>query len=635
MKKLELLKNKLNELSDAKENPLCYIPSILNNPNIQCKAVAYPFVSFILDSISKIEKIALSQKVIEKNWQCNAVIYNLFVRFGAAFCDFANYNQSSESTLGFRHNGTFCKAIALLPYLHNMGVNTIYLLPVTSIGKYNKKGDAGSPFAIKNHYKLDENLSEPALGLGPERELAAFVEAAHAIGMKVVLEFVFRTSSIDSDLALIHPEWFYWIKEESIVNEDVSHLKYSPPFFNDETLALIRSKIENQDFTELPTPDFTYINLFTDTPEKVFSEKGKIIGITKDGVRCTIPGAFADWPPDDNQPLWSDVTYLKLYEHPDFNYIAYNTVRMYDTRLAEEEFILKDLWEYLENIIPFYINKFDIDGVLIDMGHALPKQLLTNIIQKAKSLKNDFIFLEENFVATKESVDIGFNAVVGYLPFDLHIPWKVRNLINMYSSQTQYLPMFATAETHNTPRAASRFGKSEFNKLAFAFCCMIPAIPFIHNGFELGESIPVNTGLDFSSEVIQKFPADTLALFSHKRLNWLNANYCNDIRDLLKVRTLHAKFITNSLNKIQLFELDIDNVISFYYRFLEKNQVLFFLGNFSETDVQLSKELPFKYISYNVLYSNCSLLALKETLSLSLKAFEFCIIEFQILSSSL
>ena len=53
-----------------------------------------------------------------------------------------------------------------------------------------------------------------ALGLGAEAEFAGFVEAAHHLGLRVVLEFVFRTAAKDAVWASEHPEWFYWIRAD-------------------------------------------------------------------------------------------------------------------------------------------------------------------------------------------------------------------------------------------------------------------------------------------------------------------------------------------------------------------------------------------------------------------------------------
>ncbi len=141
-------------------------------------------------------------------------MYNLFIRLAAAF------DHNSDGTIstaplenGFRETGTLLKAIALLPYIKNLGANTIYLLPLTEIGSKVKKGSLGSPYAIKNPRKLDPLLNEPALGLSAEVLLKAFVEAAHLLDMHVVLEFVARTASVDSRWIKQNPEWFYWLKE--------------------------------------------------------------------------------------------------------------------------------------------------------------------------------------------------------------------------------------------------------------------------------------------------------------------------------------------------------------------------------------------------------------------------------------
>ena len=147
-------------------------------------------------------------------WTHDAVIYNIFVRTTTAFDH--NGNGALDLPLnseGFRETGTFLKAMAMLPYIKRLGANTVHLLPITSIGHDGNKGTLGSPYAIRNPYELDENLSEPSLGLDVKTEFQAFVEAAHRLGLRVVVEFVFRTAAKDGDWVKEHPEWMYWIKE--------------------------------------------------------------------------------------------------------------------------------------------------------------------------------------------------------------------------------------------------------------------------------------------------------------------------------------------------------------------------------------------------------------------------------------
>ena len=111
--------------------------------------------------------------------------------------------------------GTFIKSLCLVPYLKQYNVNIVYLLPVFKYSNKCKKGELGSPYSIKDVYKLDESLHEELLGKDNRElinvEFAAFVEACHIMGIRVMVDFVFRTVARDSDLIIKHPEWFYWI----------------------------------------------------------------------------------------------------------------------------------------------------------------------------------------------------------------------------------------------------------------------------------------------------------------------------------------------------------------------------------------------------------------------------------------
>ncbi|MCX7736737.1 MAG: alpha-glucosidase C-terminal domain-containing protein [Candidatus Kapabacteria bacterium] len=550
---------------------------------------------FFLKAIEKIKELSSNKFNLSADWSNEAVIYNMLTRFTTAFDN--DGDGKINIPLGknsWRETGTFLKSIALLPYIFSLGCNTVYMLPITSIGIDGKKGNLGSPYAIKNPYKLDSNLSEPILEMSVEEEFAAFVEAAHLLGMKVVTEFVFRTASIDSDLAYENPKWFYWIKE-SIPNRTKpdDENSYGPPIFSDIDLEKIKAKVEMKDFDNLIPPSNVYKNMFTEAPETTFYDKEKLRGKLKNGEIVKIPSAFADWPPNDVQPVWSDVTYLKLYNHKDFNYIAYNTVRMYDTKLAKKENIVKDLWESITEIIPYYQNNFGIDGVMIDMGHALPSELRAEIINKARKNNKNFVFWEENFVLSKKSVEDGYNASLGFLPFDQHSPQKMNTLIYQMSTEGSPIPFFLTPESHNTPRAASRKGADEFSKIAWAVNSFLPGLLFIHSGFELCEINPVNTGLGFTQEDQQKYPPEKLALFSSLSLNWTNEkNIINFIRKISDIRSKYFKNFKDNYSPKTLIHLKAsDPDIIAYMRISETFKLLIMCNLSSVNKGNISLEL--------------------------------------------
>ena len=192
------------------------VPSLWGSGRGNPRAVKVQPYAYYLGIIKKIKNVRAAKPVPTEGgeWTKDAVIYNLFVRTTAAF----DHNGNGKLDLptnseGLRETGTFLKAMAMLPYIKRLGANTVHLLPITSIGHDGNKGTLGSPYAIRNPYELDENLSEPSLGLDVKTEFRAFVEAAHRLGLRVVVEFVFRTAAKDADWVKEHPEWMYWIKD--------------------------------------------------------------------------------------------------------------------------------------------------------------------------------------------------------------------------------------------------------------------------------------------------------------------------------------------------------------------------------------------------------------------------------------
>ena len=479
----------------------------------------------------------------DDDWKRHAVVYNLFIRLTTAFDHNGDGELSNEPMeCGFRETGTLLKAIALLPYIERLGANTLYLLPLTAIGEQNRKGSLGSPYAVKNPRTLDPMLAEPALGLSAELLLKAFVEAAHLRNMRVVFEFVFRTAAVDSDWAKEHPEWFYWLKEGE-ANES-----FGAPYFEQERLNAIYAAVDRNDMNNLPAPDEAYRAKFVAPPEKVTLRDGALVGLQKDGTTCRIASAFSDWPPDDRQPAWSDVTYLKMHQHENFNYMAYNTIRMYDTTLERLEYRTTALWETLVSIIPEFQDEYHIDGAMIDMGHALPAPLKQTIVEKARAKRPDFAFWDENFNPSIEIRDHGFDAVFGSLPFVINDIIFIRGLLNHLNRIGVALPFFGTGENHNTPRVCFRYPQQaagrNFATFIFTLSAILPSLPFLQSGMELCEWHPVNLGLNFTDEDRATYPSESLPLFSPRAYDWEKSNNLEPLNHYIKrILTIRERYL--------------------------------------------------------------------------------------------
>jgi len=627
MKKVEALKelHSILKSGQGKKKYKYFIPSLWMDLKSGCKDInvdPFQFYKNKIDAILKNDyRITNRRSDLYGNWSSKAAVYNLFVRLTSAY----DHNHNGKIDLpvnetGWRDTGTFLKSIALLPYFKYLGINTLHLLPITSIGHDGNKGELGSPYAIKNPYEIDHNLAETNINLDINSQFLAFVEAAKLMGFRIILEFVFRTSAKDGDWIPEHPEWFYWIKEDIEIRHprDNDENKYGSPLFSKEELNKIHYLVNENKMDSLTEPHEIYKNMFTGIPSNVEMLEGRYIGTTKSGEKAKIPGAFADWPPDDNQPPWSDVTYLRMYDDMKFNYIAYNTIRMYDSRYANSKNINKPLWNKIIGIIPDYQKKYGVDGVMIDMGHALPPDLLKQIQRKARENNKYFAFWEENFSLTEKSVEQGYNVTLGYLWSDEHYPDRLKNLFLKLSVEGVPLPFFASPETHNTPRSVTRNGGVKYSLFALYINAFLPAVFFLHSGYELCVDYPVNTGLDFSNEEQKKFPSELLPLFGKSLFDWNNKK--RFIHEVARVTKLREKFIDiiadRNTASFRFIETDNPNVFGFTRQKGKRKLFVIANSNFEKSE---KSDLYFTGKSLTDLFSNKKVAIPKYELKLTLK----------------
>lgn len=101
----------------------------------------------------------------------------------------------------YTEEGTFAAACKKLIEVQKLGFSWIYLTPIHPIGKVNRKGTKGSPYAIEDYRKVDPEL-------GSLDDFTHFIAEAHRLGLKVMIDVVYNHTSPDSRLVKEHPEWF-------------------------------------------------------------------------------------------------------------------------------------------------------------------------------------------------------------------------------------------------------------------------------------------------------------------------------------------------------------------------------------------------------------------------------------------
>ncbi|MBC6696550.1 alpha-amylase family glycosyl hydrolase [Hymenobacter puniceus] len=121
-------------------------------------------------------------QVRHPEWAANATIYEVNLR-------------------NFTPEGTFRAFAEHLPRLAAMGVSIVWLMPIHPIGAVERKGTLGSQYAVQDYFGVNPEF-------GTLDDLRYLVQAAHALGLRVLLDWVANHTSWDNPLVQQHPDWY-------------------------------------------------------------------------------------------------------------------------------------------------------------------------------------------------------------------------------------------------------------------------------------------------------------------------------------------------------------------------------------------------------------------------------------------
>lgn len=580
-------------------NPYNYYYHIINDliiPNMESKDYAKPYY---------IDKGELGN---DGDWIKESVVYSMLIRTSSAWDHDKSGELDEVNKDGYKETGTFVKTLALLPLFKKMGIDVIYLLPISKYSLKNKKGDLGSPYSIANFMELDPNLADPMVNdeLSIDEQFTALVEACHILGMKVLIDIIPRTIATNNDLLIDNPEWFYWIKSNEIANYQVPRV--------DGLGETVNPVPELMDSIYQSEAVWKHIKRFSFDPKTIDQEKYKklveayldnpdldFVEMIKEAYQIQIAPAFSDQI-NDPQPPWSDITFFRMYnDHPVLStnelqkyvddvdlippYILFDTIKcnLYQGKIPNQK-----LWDFLAGIIPYYQKHYGIDGARIDMGHALSKELLAMIISKAREYDPHFCFIAEELNTSNctSARNSGYNMIIGDAFW--HEPRFKEGLLRDFIINTSKLPcpIFACCETHDTPRIVSREGGKELALMLVVLNMFLPnTVPFINSGQEVYERQPINTGLDVMLNALDMLDESDpfygkLALFDKYALHYLNEGFDEIpayLERLTSIRIKYLKLITNVNNLIYLDINDKTNCIA--YAFQDHNQKLIIVAN--------------------------------------------------------
>ncbi len=127
----------------------------------------------------------------------------------------------------YSQEGTFNAFAKELPRLKDMGVETVWFMPITPIAQKNKKGTMGSQYACSDYTSINPEF-------GTLDDFKSLVKEAHQQGLKVIIDWVANHTGWDHKWTTEHPE--YYLKDSATNDfkrasgmDDIIELDYSNP----------------------------------------------------------------------------------------------------------------------------------------------------------------------------------------------------------------------------------------------------------------------------------------------------------------------------------------------------------------------------------------------------------------------
>lgn len=143
----------------------------------------------------------------QPDWSRNAVIYEV------------NWRQMTPE-------GNLEALEKQLPRLKELGVDILWLMPVHPISELNRKGELGSYYAVRDYKAVNPEL-------GTTEQFKQFVDKAHEMGFKVIIDWVPNHTGCDNAWVTEHPD-YYCVNDSGKMYgpydwTDVYKLDYSNP----------------------------------------------------------------------------------------------------------------------------------------------------------------------------------------------------------------------------------------------------------------------------------------------------------------------------------------------------------------------------------------------------------------------
>lgn len=160
-------------------------------------------------------------------WTKDAVIYEVNVR-------------------QYTREGTFNAFSEHLQELKDMGINTLWFMPIHPISETKRSGTLGSYYSVTDYRAVNPEF-------GTEEDFRILVDKAHEMGFKVMLDWVANHTGWDCEWIIEHPEWYTQDANGNIVSPegmgwpDVADLNYDNQEMRTEMISCMKYWVTEYD----------------------------------------------------------------------------------------------------------------------------------------------------------------------------------------------------------------------------------------------------------------------------------------------------------------------------------------------------------------------------------------------------
>ncbi|HVW42724.1 MAG TPA: hypothetical protein VHC18_15370 [Amycolatopsis sp.] len=400
--------------------------------------------------------------------------------------------------------GTALTQLAFLPFLRRrLGVSVFLSLPTGVIGRTNRKGERGSPFAVRDPFDVDPSLADPLLPeLSAVEQYQALVEACRLLGMRAGSVVAPATLAVDSPWFQRYPELGFWWRArpgEDWCLADPGDARTDP--CTEPWLEL--SPATRDRFVPPPAEVTTALV----DGQHHFVAAGETVSLAN-----AFPGRYDE----EGTLIWRDVAMLNFttLKHP----LPAGTA---SSRLDDPG---RPAWSLAREMIAWRRNVLGEEVFLLDISGSLPDGVVKLI---RDGCDGEVVLIGEQ-VWRFDRFSPALDAVAGPLVFCVSA--HTRNLDKLVESLDYHLtllesrddgnPFLAGVANHDTMPPMP-----DLVPLLYLSYALLPAaVPFVFSGNEFHAQVVTNAEFGFTTPELRTRRAaltdDVVGLFNDRPLDW-------------------------------------------------------------------------------------------------------------------